>query len=156
MASGEVVIQSMWSPAVTAVRTRGIDCDYVPLKEGYRGWCVSLVPMKHLTGLKLDCAMEYLNWCNSGWQGAFIARQGYYGGAETAKKYLTPDEWDYWYEGKPAAEDIKDPFGKLMEKKGNKRDGGALWERMGNVACWNCVMDEQRYLTRRWNEFISA
>ena len=25
MASGEVVIQSMWSPAVTAVRSRGID-----------------------------------------------------------------------------------------------------------------------------------
>ena len=38
MASGEVVIQSMWSPAVTAVRSRGIDCYYAPLKEGYRGW----------------------------------------------------------------------------------------------------------------------
>ena len=79
MASGEVVIQSMWSPAVTAVRTRGIACEFVPLKEGYRGWGVTLVPLKHLTGLKLDAAMEYLNWYNSGWQGAFIARQGYYG-----------------------------------------------------------------------------
>ena len=39
MASGEVVIQSMWSPAVTAVRSKGIKCDYVPLAEGYRGWC---------------------------------------------------------------------------------------------------------------------
>jgi putative spermidine/putrescine transport system substrate-binding protein len=38
MASGEVVIQSMWSPAVTAVRARGIPCHYVPLKEGYRAW----------------------------------------------------------------------------------------------------------------------
>ncbi len=34
MASGEVVIQSMWSPAVTAVKTRGIPCVYQPLKEG--------------------------------------------------------------------------------------------------------------------------
>ena len=56
MASGEVVIQSMWSPAVTAVRSRGIDCYYVPLKEGYRGWFVGLAPMAHLSGLKLDCA----------------------------------------------------------------------------------------------------
>ena len=40
MASGEVVIQSMWSPAVTAVRSRGIPCYYVPLKEGYRAWGV--------------------------------------------------------------------------------------------------------------------
>jgi putative spermidine/putrescine transport system substrate-binding protein len=157
MASGEVVIQSMWSPAVTAIRTRGIACTYVALKEGYRGWGVSLVPLKHLTGLKLDAALDYLNWYNSGWQGAFIARQGYYSSVpENARKFLEPYEWDYWYEGKPAEKDIHDPFGALMEKAGNVRDGGALWQRMGNVAVWNCLMDEQRYLTRRWNEFIAA
>ena len=38
MASGEVVIQSMWSPAITAVKSRGIPCVYQPLKEGYRSW----------------------------------------------------------------------------------------------------------------------
>jgi putative spermidine/putrescine transport system substrate-binding protein len=157
MASGEVVIQSMWSPAVTAVRSRGIDCYYVPLKEGYRGWFVGLAPMAHLNGLKLDCAMEYINWYNSGWQGGFIAKQGYYSAVpSTAKKFLTPEEWDYWYEGKPAAVDIKDPYGTLMEKKGVARDGGAIWDRMGNIACWNTVMDEDRYLTKRWNEFISS
>jgi putative spermidine/putrescine transport system substrate-binding protein len=157
MAAGEIVIQSMFSPAVTAVRGRGIDCYYVPLKEGYRGWTVGLAPMAHLTGLKADCAIEYLNWYNSGWQGGFIAKQGYYSAVpETAKKFLTPDEWDYWYDGKPAATDIKDPYGKLMEKRGATRDGGAIWDRIGNVSCWNTVMDEDRYLTRRWNEFISA
>jgi putative spermidine/putrescine transport system substrate-binding protein len=78
MASGEVVIQSMWSPAVTAVRSRGIDALLQPLKEGYRGWFVGLAPMAHLSGLKLDCAYEYMNWYNSGWQGGFIAKQGYY------------------------------------------------------------------------------
>ncbi|MBV8412543.1 MAG: extracellular solute-binding protein [Alphaproteobacteria bacterium] len=157
MASGEVVIQSMWSPAVTAVRSRGIDCYYVPLKEGYRGWFVGLAPMAHLSGLKLDCAMQYINWYNSGWQGGFIAKQGYYSAVPaTAKKFLTPEEWDYWYEGKPAAVDIKDPYGALMEKKGVTRDGGGIWDRMGNIACWNTVMDEDRYLTRRWNEFVSS
>ena len=44
MASGEVVLQSMWSPAVTAVRTRGIECLYVPLKEGYRAWAAGPRP----------------------------------------------------------------------------------------------------------------
>lgn len=157
MASGEVVIQSMWSPAVTAVRSRGIDCYFAPLKEGYRGWAVGLAPMAHLSGLRLDCAMEYLNWYNSGWQGGFIAKQGYYSPVpETAKKFLSLAEWDYWYEGKPAAVDIKDPYGNLMEKKGAVRDGGSLWEREGRVAVWNTVMDQDRYLTRRWNDFISA
>ena len=157
MASGEVVIQSMWSPAVTAVRARGIDCYYVPLKEGYRGWSVGLAPMAHLTGLKLDCAMEYLNWYNSGWQGGFIAKQGYYSPVpETARQFLTAAEWDYWYEGKPATVEIKDPYGHLMEKVGATRDGGSLWEREGRVAVWNTVMDQDRYLTKRWNEFVSA
>jgi putative spermidine/putrescine transport system substrate-binding protein len=157
MASGEVVIQSMISPAVTAVRTRGIPVVYQPLREGYRGWGITLAPMKHLTGLKLDCFYEYMNWYTSGFQGAFIARQGYYSGVpENAKKFLTEAEWDYWYGGKPATTDITDPYGKLMEKAGNIRDGGAFWDRMGNIAVWNTVMDEDRYLTRRWNEFITS
>ncbi len=48
MASGEVVIQSMWSPAVAAVRSRGIACTFQPLKEGYRGWGYTLGVMKHV------------------------------------------------------------------------------------------------------------
>ncbi len=157
MASGEVVIQSMWSPAVTAVRTHGIPCIFQPLKEGYRGWGYTLAPMKHLSGLKLDCFYEYMNWYTSGFQGAFIAREGYYSSVpENARKFLTEAEWDYWYGGKPAASDIVDPFGKLVEKAGRTRDGGAFWDRMGNIAVWNSVMDEDRYLTRRWNEFITS
>jgi len=157
MAAGEVVIQSMWSPAVTAVRARGIPCYYVPLKEGYRAWASCIAPMKHLTGLKLDAAYEYLNWYQSGWQGGFIAKQGYYSSVpETAKKFLTDDEWGYWYDGKAAKNDIKDPYGTLMEKAGQKRDGGAFWERMGKVACWNTLMDESRYMVRKWNEFVAA
>jgi putative spermidine/putrescine transport system substrate-binding protein len=157
MASGEVMIQSMWSPAVTAVRSRGIDCYYVPLKEGYRGWASCVAPMAHLSGLKLDAAIEYINWYNSGWQGGFIAKQGYYSSVpETARKFLTPAEWDYWYEGKPAQQDILDPYGHLMEKAGRTRDGGGFWQRMGHIACWNTLMDEDRYMVRRWNEFVSA
>ena len=48
MASGEVVIQSMWSPAVAAVRSKGIPCTYQPLKEGYRAWAGGLGLAKHL------------------------------------------------------------------------------------------------------------
>jgi putative spermidine/putrescine transport system substrate-binding protein len=157
MASGEVVIQSMWSPAVTAVRTRGIPCVFQPLKEGYRGWGYTFGVMKHLSGLKLDCAYEYLNWYTSGFQGAFIAREGYYSAQpENARKFMTAAEWDYWYGGKPAETDIMNPFGKLMEKAGRSRDGGGFWDRMGNIAVWNSVMEEDRYLTRRWNEFITS
>ena len=157
MAAGEVVIQSMWSPAVTAVRSRGIPCYYVPLREGYRGWGNGLALMRHLKGLKLDAAYEYINWYQSGWVGGFIAKQGYYVGVpETAKKFLTEDEWGYWYEGKPAQNPITDPYGKEMEKSGAVRDGGSYEERFGKIACWNTLMDEARYMNAKWNEFRTA
>jgi putative spermidine/putrescine transport system substrate-binding protein len=157
MASGEVVIQSMWSPAVAAVRSRGIPCAFQPLKEGYRGWGYTMGVMKHVSGMKLDAFYDYMNWYTSGFEGAFIARQGYYSAQpENTRKYLTENEYGYWFGGKAAETDILSPFGKVMEKAGNVRDGGALWDRLGNIAVWNSVMDEDRYVTRRWNEFITS
>ncbi len=157
MSSGEVVIQSMWSPAVAAVRAKGIACKYQPLKEGYRSWGGGLGLAAHLSGAQLDAAYEYINWYTSGWVGGYLNRQGYYSAAmDTAKEYMSADEWGYWIEGKPAEGEIKAPDGKVMEKPGAVRDGGSFLERMGHVACWNSVMDEDRYMVRRWNEFIAS
>jgi putative spermidine/putrescine transport system substrate-binding protein len=157
MASGEVVIQSMWSPAVTAVRSKGIACKFQPLKEGYRAWGGGLGLAKHLKGLELEAAYEYLNWYTSGWVGAYLNRQGYYSATlDTAKKYMEPYEWAFWMEGKPAEKDILNPDGKVMEKAGATRDGGSFYERMGHVACWNSVMDEDKYMIQKWNEFVAA
>jgi putative spermidine/putrescine transport system substrate-binding protein len=157
MASGEVVIQSMWSPAVAAVRSKGIACKYQPLAEGYRAWGGGLGLAKHLSGAQLDAAYDYLNWYTSGWVGAYLNRQGYYSACmETAKQYMSDDEWGFWIDGKPAQGDIKAPDGTVMEKAGAVRDGGSFEERMGHVACWNSVMDEDRYMVQKWNEFIAA
>ena len=112
MAAGEVVIQSMWSPAVTAVQTQGVKCTYQPLKEGYRGWGNGLGLLAHLEGLKLDAAYEYLNWYISGWVGGFIAKQGYYISVpDAAKAHLSENEWGFFYEGKAATADITSPTG---------------------------------------------
>jgi putative spermidine/putrescine transport system substrate-binding protein len=157
MASGEVVIQSMWSPAVAAVRSKGIACTYQPLKEGYRAWGGGIGLAKHLSGLELEAAYEYIDWYLSGWVGAYLNRQGYYSAAPaTAKKFMSEDEWGFWMEGKAAQGDILSPEGKVMEKAGAVRDGGSYEERMGSVACWNSVMDENKHMVRKWNEFIAA
>lgn len=157
MASGEVVIQSMWSPAITAVRSKGIDCVYQPLKEGYRSWGGGLGLSKSLTGLELEAAYEYINWYLSGWVGGYLMRQGYYSAVpETSKAFMSEDEWGYWYEGKAAAGDILSPTGDKLAGAGDVRDGGSYIDRMGKVACWNAVMDENQYMVRKWNEFIAA
>ncbi len=157
MASGEVVIQSMWSPAITAVKAKGIPCVYQPLKEGYRSWGGGLGLSKNLSGVALDAAYEYINWYLSGWVGGYLMRQGYYSAVpETSKEFMSADEWGHWFEGKPAAGDILSPTGDKLAGAGDLRDGGAFVDRMGKVACWNAVMDENQYMVRKWNEFIAA
>ncbi|TAG15981.1 MAG: extracellular solute-binding protein [Rhodobacterales bacterium] len=157
MASGEVVIQSMWSPAITAVRAQGVPCVYQPLKEGYRSWGGGIGLSAGLSGLPLDAAYEYINWYLSGWVGGFLMRQGYYSAVpETSKLFMSEDEWGFWFEGKPATGDIVSPSGTVIEKAGAVRDGGSFENRMGKVACWNAVMDENQYMVRKWNEFIAA
>jgi putative spermidine/putrescine transport system substrate-binding protein len=157
MASGEVVIQSMWSPAVAAVRSRGVPCVYQPLKEGYRAWGGGLGLAAHLSGLELDAAYEYIDWYLSGWVGAYLNRQGYYSAApSTSKAYMSEDEWGFWIEGKQAKGNILSPTGDVMEKAGATRDGGSYWDRMGGVACWNSVMAENKHMVRKWNEFVAS
>jgi putative spermidine/putrescine transport system substrate-binding protein len=157
MASGEVVIQSMWSPAVTAVRTKGIACTFQPLKEGYRAWAAGFGVPKTVTGKKADGVYEFINWFLDGWAGAYLNRQGYYSAVlETAKAKMEAYEWAYWMEGKPATQDIKSPNGDVLAKTGAVRDGGSYEQRMGGIACWNAVMDENEYMVKKWNEFVAA
>ena len=91
MASGEVIIQSMWSPAITKVRSMGIPCVYQPLKEGYRSWGGGLGLARNLSGLELDAAYEYINWYLSGWVGGLLMRQGYYSAAPETSKTCSSD-----------------------------------------------------------------
>ena len=157
MAQGETVIQSMWSPAVTAVRAKGIPCTFQPLKEGYRSWASGFALSKSVSGKKADVAYEFVNWFLSGWAGAYLNRQGYYSAVlSTAKANMEPYEWAFWMEGKPAEKDIMGPDGSLLEKAGAVRDGGSYDDRMGAVACWNSIMDENNYMVTKWNEFIAA
>lgn len=157
MTGGEVVLESMWSPAVTAIKAEGVPCIYASPKEGMRGWHGGLAISAKVKGRQLDAAYEYINWWLDGWPGAFVARQGYYTSApDLVKKYLEREEWDYWYMGKPAAKELPDPFGTIIVPKGEVRDGGSYTQRFNNIAVWNSLMDENEYLVKRWNEFLSA
>jgi putative spermidine/putrescine transport system substrate-binding protein len=75
---------------------------------------------------------------------------------ETSKEFMSADEWGYWFEGKAATGDITSPQGQKLAGAGDTRDGGDDYSRMGAVACWNSVMDENQYMVRKWNEFIAA
>lgn len=157
MASGEVVVESMWSPAVTALRVRGVPVIYASPQEGYRGWHGGIMLNKAAEGGILDAAYEYIDWWMNGWAGALVARQGYYFSIpENAQEHLSEAEWAYWYGGEPAAEDMLAPDGGVVAKAGEVRDGGSYETRMSNIAVWNSVMDEHQYLVSKWNEFLAS
>ena len=75
---------------------------------------------------------------------------------DNVKKHLDPEEWDYWYEGKPAAMELTDPFGTPIVPEGEIRDGGSYWKRFSNIEVWNSLMQENDYLVKRWTEFLNA
>jgi len=157
MSSDRVVIESMFSPAASALRGKKIPVVYAAPKEGYRGWHGVMCLSSATQGRQKDAAYDYMNWWLSGWPGAFIARQGYYiSNPERSKQHLDAAEWDYWYQGKPASKDLKGTDGKISVRKGDIRRGGSYEKRFSNVAVWNSVMPTYEYSLQKWYEFISA
>ena len=169
MVSKEVVIQSMWSPAVALVKAAGINILYAAPPEGFRGWCSTEgISSKVTDPAKLQACYDYINWNYNGFLAASIMRQGYYTAnagstllpwiksAAGKKAGFTPAEYDYWYGGKPAARDLPGITGQLDHKKGTKREGGSITQRVCKYATWNSFGSESAYLTKRANDFLSA
>jgi putative spermidine/putrescine transport system substrate-binding protein len=157
MASGEVVVENMWQPAQTALLQQGHDVGYAAPDEGYLGWCIFLSIPEGVEGEKLDAVYDFINWWVGGEPGAIVARQGYYSPVpENVKKFLEPEEWDYWYDGKPAAKELPGPDGNPLIPKGTVREGGSFEERVCKYAFWQTTMPENQYMTQRWNDFVSA
>lgn len=157
MKSGRVVIESMFSPAVSELNGLGIPVTYAAPKEGYRGWHGVLCLSSQTTGHVRDAAYAYMNWWLNGWAGAYMARQGYYISIpERARRHLTGAEWNYWYEGRPATADLPGADGRTAVQAGSRRTGGSYHERLGNVAVWNTVMDSYEYSLVRWYELLTA
>jgi putative spermidine/putrescine transport system substrate-binding protein len=157
MRTGRVVIQSMFSPGVSSLNGMGIPVTFAAPKEGYRGWHGVMCLSSACQGRNKDAAYEYMNWWLSGWPGAFIARQGYYiSNPQRSKQHMTQAEWDYWYAGLPATDNLTGTDGKISVQKGNIRNGGSYVKRFSNVAVWNTAMPSYDYSVQKWYEFISS
>lgn len=170
MSSKEVVIESMWSPAVALLVSQGVPVRYAYPPEGMRGWSGLQAIPKHVTGDKLQAVYDYLNWMNEGFLGALIMRQGYYeangkslpawlksSAAQEGKPPFTMDEYDFWYNGKSATKDLPGITGHVGDiKKGQTRDGGSFMQRSKHYSSWNSFFKENVYQVKRFNDFLSA
>jgi putative spermidine/putrescine transport system substrate-binding protein len=172
MASKEVVIESMWSPAVALLVAQGVPVRYAYPPEGMRGWCSCQGIPRHVAqdSAKLDAAYRYLNWMHEGFLGALIMRQGYYVAngrdlprwirsqrAREGKPPFTIDEYNFWYNGAAAPKDLPGITGRVGDiKRGQRRDGGSFLRRSCKYTSWNSFFTENVYQVRKFNDFISG
>ncbi len=156
MRSKRAHIESMFSPAVSALNSQNINVRFAAPKEGYRGWHGVMCLSSQTQSSVKDAAYDYMNWWLSGWPGAFIARQGYYiSNPQRSKLLLSQAEWDYWYGGKATNIDLLNTNGDVAVKAGEQRNGGSYHNRFSNVAVWNTVMPTYDYSLQKWYELIS-
>jgi putative spermidine/putrescine transport system substrate-binding protein len=170
MASKEVVIESMWSPAVAALVAQGVPVKFAAPPAGFRGWCSCTAIPAHVTGAKLTAVYNYINWMYGGFLGALIMRQGYYiangskllgwinsSKASEGSPPFTAPEYNFWYLGKPAPTDLPGITGHVGDvKKGQIRDGGSFLQRSRHYSSWNSFFKNSVYQVKRFNDFLSA
>lgn len=153
---GERMLGSLWWSGFVKLRALGIPVEMVTPDVGYRGWFGGLSLSSRADQWHTDAAYDYFNWWYGGRAGALMSRNGAYMMArETVRTYLTEAEWDFWYEGKPAATEIRNSEGAVVFDVGQVREGGAYEDRMSRVAIWDTIMGEHNYLVRRWEHALS-
>ncbi|MFP4273726.1 MAG: PotD/PotF family extracellular solute-binding protein, partial [Paracoccaceae bacterium] len=109
------VIGSLWWSGLTKLRALGVPVNMVTPVEGYRGWFGGLALSASARGWVRDAAYDYINWWLDGRPGALMARCGaYMSNPEVVRGHLSAAEWDFWYEGRSAMEDIRDPEGSVI------------------------------------------
>lgn len=154
--AGSKAIGSLWWSGAVKLRAQGIPVKMATPAEGYRGWFGGIGLSRSVDDYTLELGYEYMNWWLSGPPGAVMARNGsYITNHKAVQPHLSAAEWDFWYEGKPAAVDIRDINGVIIYKAGEQRGGGSYHERMSRVAVWDAVMDEHNYLVRCWENALS-
>ncbi len=162
MSSGEVLVESMWSPAVSLLQAQDFPVRYAAPKEGYRGWGGGNMIFKHVEedASKLAACLAYANWWNTPEPAGIMATQGFYNAVIAASHdglaAIGAGYDEYYLAGEPAPGTLNDPFGQPTIDKGEVRDGGSYEDRCGNFSTWNSFMDESDYVSAKWQEFKSA
>ncbi|CUH67507.1 spermidine/putrescine ABC transporter periplasmic substrate-binding protein [Thalassovita gelatinovora] len=154
--NGELKLASIWSPTIVEMKRQGMSIRQARPVEGYRAWHGGMCLSRNLDGRMLDKSYEWLNWYLDGHAGAVVARQGYYMSVpDRVKARLPKADWDYWYEGLPASQNLCDAAGRPTIQTGEIRSGGSRQDRARHIAIWNSTMDEHNYVVRRWNELVA-
>ena len=174
MASKEVVVESMWSPAVALLVAQGINVKYAAPPTGFRGWCsarrhrvarrersgqaAGLLRLPELDVLGVarrdDHAPGLLHRQR---QLAAQLDQEQAPPTPPAASRSRPTSTRSGTAAARAGRDLPGITGKVGDiKKGSVRDGGSFAKRIGHYSSWNSYFTNNAYQIKRWNDFLSA
>ena len=170
MASKDVAISPVWPSAAARIAAEGVRIGYAVPSQGYRGSCSSIgISARVPAGPRLDACYAYLNWLYQGFFGAEMMRQGYYVangkrlpewierfGASLLGDPFNVAEYRYWYEGRPAPWPLTGVKGTHTIKRGARREGGSIIERMCRCTAWGSYFHAAGYQARRFRDFVGA
>ncbi len=167
MASKEVVVESMWSPAVALLVAQGINVKYAKPPTGFRGWCSAQASRRMSRPIPRSCRPATTT--STGCMTAGSARRSCVRATTSATgprsrpgsqrtREANPaggipfktDEYDFWYNGTRAGRDLPGITGKVGDiKKGSVRDGGSFAQRIGHYSSWNSYFTQAAYQVKR-------
>lgn len=84
-----------------------------------------------------------------------MSKAGYYATTpQRCRDWMTPAEWGYWYEGKPAQGNLQGIDDGISVSEGEIRSGGTYQEKARKIAIWSMEMPAYDYILQRWYELI--
>jgi putative spermidine/putrescine transport system substrate-binding protein len=159
MRAGEVVVSSMFGEQISSLKVLGVPVRQAAPREGYRAFGGLLIISREVTDpARLAACYEFLNWCQSGYAGAVLLREGglYSAVQATSRHFMSPGEYAYWIEGGAAERNYRGPSGDVSIRKGSRRDGGSFIAQACRISSWNSTPRQEHYLLERWQEFLAG
>ena len=158
MQSGKVVVSAMWANQIATLAALGFPVRQAVPREGYRAFAGLMSISAAVTDpAQLDACYAFLNWWHSGFAGSVVMRYGFYSAVQgTTRRFVTPGEYAYWIDGKPADRTYRGPYGDKSVRRLRVRDGGSFTRRVCRISSWNSTPRQQPYFLERWQEFISG
>ena len=175
MASKEVVVESMWSPAVALLVAQGINVKYASPPTGFRGWCSAQGIASHVASdpAKLQACYDYLNWMYDGLARRHDHAPGLLHRERQLAAQLDQDEGRRQPRRRhpvqartstrsgtaalaPAVTCPASPARSATSRRARSATVARSRKRIGHYSSWNSYFTNNAYQIKRWNDFLSA
>ncbi|MEM2901765.1 MAG: hypothetical protein QXO32_03415 [Candidatus Bathyarchaeia archaeon] len=179
----EIYISDVWQNGVYDVRKAGVPLYQVIADEGHDGWFSGYFIGAGTGADKLPWCYKFIDFGFSGVMTRYIGSiTTYYTStgpvSQECKDAMGPEFWGWFYGGKRTYKPITDLFPNRSERiaqalfepehytwsmtsgkedpKGNLRDGGEYFTRIGRIRCWGGFPTNAEKYTEEWSRLKAA